>query len=85
MAKQLDPVLVEWGGRLKVIREARGLSIQQAAAINKMSDSCWEYWEAGASKPQGRLLRPLMANWSEVRAPGDKSPPKRPMTSLSDL
>ena len=58
---------VEWGKALKIARESRGLSVQQAAAIHGASESTWNNWEAGVTKPHGRLWRPVVRAWPEVQ------------------
>ena len=55
-----------FGETLKLARETRGLSGRQAAATFGVSESSWWYWEAGKTRPHGRLIRPVMLAWPEI-------------------
>ncbi len=66
-----------WGESLRIARESRGLSFKEATTTLKKpgsdapSVSCWWNWENGLCEPQGRHLRPLLAQWPELGRPKD--------------
>lgn len=56
-----------FGQALRLARERRGKTVWEAAKIFNVSESAWNYWEAGRFIPKGRYKEPIQMEWPEIR------------------